>query len=150
MPTATSTLKRKLRDLKKLELSIRFKDRPLPQDVKLVWDVFFSTGSRAQTGVKHSLSQLEKLEREDLKTVFEEYFYRVYYQRYQENGLRQADVYDPQLLSLLGLPPYAGGDDIKKRFRELAKKYHPDLGGDSDKFIELMNAYEQLNEGNNA
>lgn len=144
MPTATSTLKRKLRDLKKLELSIRFKDRPLPKDVKLVWDVFFSTGSRPQTGVKYSLSQLERLEREAIKTVFEEYFYRVYFQRYQENGLRQADVYDPQLLSLLGLPAYAGGDDIKKRFRELAKKYHPDMGGDSEKFIELMTVYEQL------
>lgn len=142
MPTPTSTLKRKLRDLKQVELSIRFKDRPMPASPKLVWDVLFSTNAKAN--VKYPLPQLEKLERDDLKTIFEEYFYRVYFQRYQENGLRQADVYDPQLLSLLGLPPYAGGDDIKKRFRELAKKYHPDLGGDSEKFIELMNVYEKL------
>ena len=53
-------------------------------------------------------------------------------------------AYPPQTLALLDLPYDSGYADIKKRFRELAKKYHPDTGGDADKFIELMRAYEAL------
>ncbi|HLB45697.1 MAG TPA: J domain-containing protein [Anaerolineales bacterium] len=56
-------------------------------------------------------------------------------------------VYDPQLLSLLGSSPQADIAEIKKRFRDLAKRYHPDLGGDGEKFIELMETYERLTAG---
>ncbi|NLY19648.1 MAG: hypothetical protein GX045_12145 [Clostridiaceae bacterium] len=34
--------------------------------------------------------------------------------------------------------------EIKKKFRELAKKYYPDTIGDSSKFIELMENYKKL------
>lgn len=84
------------------------------------------------------------MDRQGLKQVFEEYFCRVYFQNYKENGLAMADVHDPQLLSLLGLSPYASSQDIKRRYRELAKKYHPDHGGDAEKFIELLGIYERL------
>jgi len=94
--------------------------------------------------VKYPLHQLLEMTRQELKQVFEEYFYRIYIQNYRERGLTMADVYDPQLLSLLGLPPYTGGQDIKKRYRELAKRYHPDHGGDSEKFIELVDLYQKL------
>lgn len=33
---------------------------------------------------------------------------------------------------------------VKKKFRELAKEYHPDVGGDSEKFIDLMENYRKL------
>jgi hypothetical protein len=137
-------LKRKLRQLKRLEASIRFKDRPAPENRKLLWDVFFSTRAENDASVRYPLSRLLNMGREELKGVFEEYFYRIYFQNYKENGLAMADVHDPQLLSLLGLPPHAGLQDIKKQFRELAKRYHPDHGGDSAKFIELVEIYEQL------
>jgi hypothetical protein len=140
-------LKRKLRRLKKLERAIRFKHRPEPPHARLVWDVFFSTRGQGRAEVKYSLEQLARLDREALKAVFEEYFYRVYYQTYTENGLRPADVYDPQLLALLELPAHAGLDEIKHRFRELAKRYHPDLGGNSDDFRTLMDVYERLTDG---
>jgi len=45
---------------------------------------------------------------------------------------------------MLGLSADCSIDDIKRRFRELAKKYHPDCGGDSERFIELIGVYEQL------
>jgi curved DNA-binding protein CbpA len=56
-------------------------------------------------------------------------------------------VYDPQLLALLDLPAHAGLDEIKQRFRALAKRHHPDLGGSSDDFRALMEVYERLTEG---
>lgn len=46
---------------------------------------------------------------------------------------------------VLGLPETADLRMIKKRFRELAKKYHPDRGAQSDhKFHEINNAYQLL------
>ena len=33
---------------------------------------------------------------------------------------------------------------IKARYKELAQKHHPDKGGDSEFFIQLRNAFEQL------
>jgi DnaJ-like protein len=147
MSHSTDQLKRKLRQLKKLEVSIRFKDRPVRENWKLLWDVFFSTRTENDASVKYPLSRLLKMGRQELKGAFEEYFYRIYFQNYKDNGLAMADVHDPQLLSLLGLPAYAGTQDIKRRFRELAKRYHPDHGGDSAKFITLVETYEQLQGG---
>lgn len=144
MPLSIAELKRKLRELKRLELTIRFGRRIPPEQPALVWNVFFSTKAADQATVKYPLSHLLQLEHEELKAIFDEYFFRVYYQNYQEQGLTQADVYDPQLLALLGLPPHAGMVEIKQRFRALAKQYHPDHGGDSEQFIELLDLYERL------
>ena len=40
--------------------------------------------------------------------------------------------------AFMELPTTASEDDIKKKFRELAIKYHPDNGGDKDKFTALL------------
>jgi hypothetical protein len=138
-------LKRKLRQLKKLEIALRYGKLPPSAKPPLIWDEFFSTRA-GESSVKYPFEQLLRLDREQLKAIFEEYFYQVYFQRYAERGLKPEDVYDPKLLSLLGLPPQAGLADIKKRFRELAKKHHPDHGGDSAQFIRLMETYEKLTE----
>lgn len=53
-------------------------------------------------------------------------------------------MYDPSLLKAFGLPADANLDDIKERFRVLAKKYHPDNGGDAQDFIKVIEAYEQI------
>src|SRR5262249_9197885 len=126
------------------EVAIRFKNRSASGKRVLVWDAFFSTKAEDDASVKYSLNHLLKMSHEEMKAIFEEYFYRVYFQNYQENGMTMADVYDPQLLSLLGLPAYASMKEVKSRFRQLAMCYHPDRGGDSAKFIELVEIYEKL------
>lgn len=47
--------------------------------------------------------------------------------------------------STLGVPRTASEDDIKRAFRKLAHKYHPDKGtGDEKKFKEINEAYQVL------
>ena len=48
---------------------------------------------------------------------------------------------------ILGVPRTAGEEEIKKAFRRLARKYHPDVAkgkGTEDKFKEVNEAYEVL------
>lgn len=47
---------------------------------------------------------------------------------------------------LLGLKKDASADDIKKAFRRLARKHHPDTGGSEEKFKEINEAYEVLSD----
>ncbi|HEY1351924.1 MAG TPA: J domain-containing protein [Ktedonobacteraceae bacterium] len=49
-----------------------------------------------------------------------------------------------QALAVLGLPPEATAQQIKQRYRRLAKKYHPDLGGDPRQMQRIVAAYELL------
>ena len=49
-----------------------------------------------------------------------------------------------QALAVLGLPPDATHQQIKRRYRELAKKYHPDRGGDQKEMRRIIAAYQLL------
>ena len=49
---------------------------------------------------------------------------------------------------ILGVKRDATQDDIKKAFRKLAAKYHPDAGGDEAKFKEVSEAYTTLSDAN--
>ncbi len=51
---------------------------------------------------------------------------------------------------LLGIPPESSLEEIKKAYRILARKYHPDSSNDPatrEKFIEVTHAYERIMEG---
>ena len=48
-------------------------------------------------------------------------------------------------LEILGLPVLITKDDIKRRYIQLAKRFHPDRGGDPKKMEEINWAYEILN-----
>lgn len=47
---------------------------------------------------------------------------------------------------VLGVKRDATQDEIKKAFRRLASKYHPDTGGDEKKFAEVSEAYTTLSD----
>ncbi len=48
-------------------------------------------------------------------------------------------------LEILGLPTLITKQDIKDRYIQLARRYHPDIGGDSRRMEEINRAYELLN-----
>lgn len=49
-----------------------------------------------------------------------------------------------QALNILGLPANATQQQIKRRYRSLAKKHHPDRGGDQQQMMRIIAAYELL------
>ncbi|GCE16402.1 J domain-containing protein [Dictyobacter kobayashii] len=49
-----------------------------------------------------------------------------------------------QALAVLGLPANATPEQIKRRYRKLAKRHHPDCGGDPKEMQRIIAAYECL------
>ncbi|WP_455717462.1 J domain-containing protein [Anaerosporobacter sp.] len=147
-------IKRKLRELKKLEMKIRSTNFDLQKNNKkslckfenteLVWNKFFDLKNETTKNVKYSIMELSEMTKDEFKDVISEYFYYVYYSCYKESALSDYSIIDTENLIQLGLPIYADNTEIKRKFRELAKTYHPDNGGDSAKFIEIMEKYKNL------
>ena len=141
-----NSLVRKLRDLKKLERHIRFGDDQKISAKRLVWKRFFNTENQFEESVKYNLFKLMTFSHNEMREAFSEYFACVYYEYYRENGIVSKGNYNPELLEKLGLSAFASFEDIKKKFRLLAMRHHPDRGGDAERFIDIMEAYENLKE----
>ena len=53
---------------------------------------------------------------------------------------------EQNLYEILGVSKDASDDDIKKAFRKLAVKHHPDAGGDAETFKKISQAYDVLSD----
>ena len=131
--------KRWVRELKKAEQRIRGEGCS-----PLVWDSFFCLRKDKNPQAKYGLEHLAVLDKNGVKDVIGEFFFRVYYEHCKTHILDDTSWLDPVALEYMGLPYDADHAAVKKRFRELAKKHHPDAGGDHKQFVEMMENYEQL------
>lgn len=59
---------------------------------------------------------------------------------------REEPVDTTKLYEILGVSKTATSNEIKKAFRKLAVKHHPDKGGDPEKFKEISKAHEILSD----
>jgi curved DNA-binding protein len=55
-------------------------------------------------------------------------------------------VAEKNYYEILGVKEDASTDEIKKAFRKLARKHHPDAGGDETRFKDISEAYEVLSD----
>lgn len=146
-------VKKRIRKLKSMELNIRYgysydyirqHSAVIDQSgVALVWNEFFHL-SHSNKKTRYSMEQLLSMSEDKLAAVIEEFWFYVFVRQYAARGIPMEDVVDPELLSYLGLPYQADAEQVKKRFRELCKKYHPDEGGSGEQFIELMNMMKRF------
>jgi len=125
-------IKRRLRELKRIEQKIR-SSGAAAKTTPLVWDVFFDLTDASAGKAKYPLKLLMIMDHETLKHVIDEYWSYVYHELFQDTDSIDALHHDP-----------AEVNAVKKRFRELAKQFHPDAGGDEQSFIALMEAYNKL------
>jgi hypothetical protein len=136
-------VKRRLRELKQIERKVRSTNGQDAQRA-LVWDAFFDLRETGRTKAKYSLRDLADMDREEYRRAVAAYWAAVYFELFRETGFSGGINRDPGALLQLGLPTDADEAAVKRRFRELAKTYHPDAGGDTEEFIRLMEAYRKL------
>jgi len=138
------SLKQKLRQLKKIEYIVRFGTaEPGAEQRKsaLTWDTFFS--SKGGLKPRYPIESLLIMNAEARKRVFADYLYTVYTEGYKRRGMLFPEV-DYRTFFDFDLPPNATKEDIKKRFRELAKIVHPDHGGSNEAMVALLEQYHKL------
>lgn len=108
-----------------------------------------SNGSLVESSQSHSVSNAEELAPNtaffgDYQNFFGvteaqvESMLAKFWQQYDALESR-----DPAL-QVLGLSADANWKQIQAQYRVLAAKYHPDKGGDPDRFIEIRQAFEKL------
>ena len=140
---SSDMLKRRLREMKRTEQKFRCIGNG-EKSSSLVWDLFFDLRETGCSKAKYSLKLLLAMDREALSHVINEYWSFVYEKLFPDSDHPGVMQLDPGALLRWGLSANADEAAVKKRFRELAKQYHPDTGGDEKSFIALMEAYHTL------
>lgn len=133
-------VKTKIRRLKRIEIDARY-GREHYKNQPLLWNAFFDL--KGERPVKYPLSDLLAAGDREYKRIAGEFLSGVYSDLFSdlEAGARN---FDKDLLVRLDLPYDADIAMVKKRFRQLVLRHHPDTGGDAQKFIEIMEIYRAL------
>ena len=63
-----------------------------------------------------------------------------------QEEMEEKEIDNKKLYDVLGVSQNATTAEIKKAFKKLAIKHHPDRGGDEEKFKEVNAAYEVLSD----
>lgn len=139
----TVDIKRRLRELKRIEQKIRFGNTQgkIPP---LIWDLFFNLQDAGAGKARYPLKILAAMDHETFRRVIGEYWSFVYSALFNQSDIPSGVNYDTCVLLQWGLPADADAATVKQKFRELAKRCHPDTGGDEKAFIALMEAYKKL------
>jgi len=84
--------------------------------------------------------------KDNYNDIFDEVFKEHEKQTYKYDKQCYFSNNDPliEYWKILKLIPPKNKSEIKKQYYKLSLKYHPDKGGDNDKFIKLKNAYDKL------
>lgn len=99
------------------------KMRKLDEELKKMWEQFDRAYEKSQQQQKQQYRQQSQQQ-----------------QRYTSTSSSKFDT----ALKFLGLTKSATKDDVKKAYRKLAKKYHPDMGGNKNDFIKLKEHYDYV------
>jgi hypothetical protein len=123
------------------------------RDVKVIHDKTFNFEYDWLKSVE------QKLGRSSVETIFYEYFglsfsqiEKAFQEKFSRHKRNQdfSDYYFntkdllKQHYQTLGLTINATIDEVKKQYRKLAQKFHPDLGGDAEKMKSINLAYESI------
>lgn len=96
--------------------------RKFDEDMKRMWEDFDRAWEKSQQQQKQQYRQQSQQK------------------RYTSTSTSKLDT----ALKFLGLTKSATKDDVKKAYRRLAKKYHPDMGGNKNDFIKLKEHYDYV------
>lgn len=103
----------------------------------LVWSQYFELKEPYKGNAKYNLDQLINMSEIEFEKVIKNYFNSILNQIYSQEKI--IEIYP-----IFNLPLNSDMDTVKSRFRELAKKMHPDTGGSHEEFIALSQAYDNF------
>lgn len=130
-------VKRILRDLKKKELRmIRGFLGVENVSMPLVWNQFFELKKPYKGRARYTFDDVLCMTDKVFEDLMDEYFNAIVNRFFCE----EVNNIHP----VLKLPADADFEAVKKRFRELAKIAHPDVGGTQEEFLALYEAYEEF------
>ena len=122
------------------EDEVRLYISPLQIHLEAVAQIEASQSSEVEDGAEAKLAayyldwdEYDNTNAEDVEALLKGFYNKLFNQEDTENALK-----------LLGIKENPTKSEIKRAYRLLVKKAHPDKGGDAKKFIKLRKAYEHL------
>lgn len=103
----------------------------------LIWNQYFELKKPYSGRAKYNLDELIKMSKIEFDQIINDYFIAILKSIYKQDVLNE-------LYPIFNIPKDSDIETVKKHFRELAKKMHPDTGGTHEEFIALSQAYDNF------